>query len=102
MSKPDIIRDPRPDLTYDSRDWAALLTLVTAWDRNVGGILHGFRCGGLRLHRVAGGYALAPDYGPTSIWPDRAAYERDRNMWLRPHGQMIVAGLRALHEVNAS
>src|SRR5690606_16543338 len=71
MSKPDIIRDPRPDLAYDSREWTALLTLVTAHDKVVGGILHGFRCAGMRLNRARNGYVLEPDIGG-STWPTRA------------------------------
>lgn len=95
--KCNIVRDPRPDLAYDSREWTALLTLVTAHDKVVGGILHGFRCAGMRLHRARNGYVLEPDIGG-STWPTRARYEADRDKWLRPHTAVIVGALRVLSE----
>lgn len=99
MAKPAIVSDPRPDLAYDSREWTALLTLVTAWDKHVGGVLHGFRCGGLRLHRGGTGYVLRPDYDPgSSKWPNEGEYNADRDKWLNRHRTMIVEALKVLNE----
>ena len=43
--------DPRPDLKGDSKEWTTLLRLAHWYNYELAGVLHGFRCGGLRLHR---------------------------------------------------
>lgn len=92
-----VLQDPRPDLAYDSEDWTVLLTGLQVIDPMCAGVLHGFRCGGLRLHRGQQGYALRPDFDPaTSIWRDQAAYNADRDRWLVPHRKRIVEALRTL------
>jgi hypothetical protein len=63
----------------------------------VAGTLHGFRCGGLRLHRGGKGYALRPDFDPaTSIWETTEQYAKDREEWLMPYADKIVELLRQL------
>jgi hypothetical protein len=96
-----IIEDPRKDdLRYDSMDWTALLSFLERIDPDAAGVLHGFRCGGLRLHRGASGYALRPEYDPaTSIWADETAYKADRDQWLLPHTDVIVRALRSMNKV---
>lgn len=97
MKRPKIVEDPRPDLAYDSRDWKLFLTMLEAVDPKAAGVLHGFRCGGLRLHRSAQGYVLRPEFDPeTSIWNDEQEYMRDREQWLVPHTKTILAALNAL------
>lgn len=91
------MKDPRPDLTYDSADWTRLLTMAAAKDNMCAGVLHGFRCGGLRLHRGGKGWALRPDFDPdTSIWTDKDSYFADRDKWLVPFTGMIVELLKKL------
>lgn len=94
-----IIPDPRPDLRYDSKEWTGLLSMVHGINPEVAGILHGFRCGGLRLHRGAQGYALRPEFDPaTSIWTSGQEYKKDRDEWLLPHADTIVRALKVLTE----
>lgn len=92
------MEDPRwRDLKYDSEDWTRILTAVEAVDSMCAGVLHGFRCGGLRLHRGSQGYALRPEFDPaTSIWCGDPEYKADRDLWLMPHTEVIVAALRQL------
>lgn len=90
--------DPRPDLKYDSTEWEQLLAIAAqkgnskfAW------LLHGFRCGGLRLHRGAQGYVFRPDYDPaSSMWHTKPQYYADRNRWLVPWEDEIIACLDEL------
>lgn len=97
MRQIHIVEDPRPDLAYDSHEWTLFLTLVEALDPKAAGVLHGFRCGGLRLHRGARGYALRPDFDPTtSMWHDEESYKADRDQWLVPIGSVIVKALDKL------
>lgn len=91
------MEDPRPDLQYDSNDWTRLLNNAEAKDPMLAGVLHGFRCGGLRLHKGAKGYALRPDFDPlTSIWKSKSEYEIDRDKWLIPSQGEIVELLNNL------
>ncbi|MDP3936829.1 MAG: hypothetical protein Q8R92_01685 [Deltaproteobacteria bacterium] len=92
-----IVPDPRPELKYDSAEWTRLLARVEAFDPMCAGVLHGFRCGGLRLHRGGKGYTLRPEFDPaTSIWADESAYKADRDAWLVPHTEVIITALRWL------
>lgn len=94
-----IIRDPRPDLAFDSQEWSALLTDVETSDKELAGILHGFRCAGLRLHRGGKGYVLRPEYEPRkSKWANADEYKADTDKWLRPHIKQIVSALQTLTE----
>lgn len=90
--------DPRPDLKYDSPEWTILLQALDehCQSREFVGIMHGFRCAGLRLHRGAKGYVLRPDFDPTSKWRTKEEYETDRNQWLMPWQEDIVRILQAL------
>lgn len=92
------ITDPRKDdLKYDSASWTKLLELARKKDPMLAGTLHGFRCGGLRLHRGGKGYALRPDFDPqTSIWTSVTEYEADRDKWLMPYRKEIVELLQQL------
>jgi len=92
-----ITEDPRPDLAYDSKEWTLLLQLAEAENPNLAGILHGFRCCGLRLHRGRQGWALSPEYAPaTSDWTTEAEYLTLRDQWLMPHAQTITKLLKQL------
>jgi hypothetical protein len=89
--------DSRPDLAYDSQDWTRLLTLAENINLELSGILHGMRCCGLRLHRGGQGWALRPELDPeTSKWTTKAEYMADRDKWLMPYGDEIVALLNRL------
>ena len=90
--------DPRPDLKYDSPEWTKLLQTLDKHCpvREFVGIMHGFRCAGLRLHRGARGYVLRPDFDPTSKWRTKEEYEKDRDQWLMPWADDIVRILQAL------
>lgn len=94
------MQDPRPDLKYDSEEWSNLLKLSgKVLPDEITGILHGFRCAGLRLHKGRRGYVLRPDYDPkTSEWVTKAEYERDRDKWLMPWADSIVRVLQMLNE----
>ena len=90
--------DPRPDLTYDSNDWVRLLTMADAKDDICHGVLHGFRCGGLRLQRGSKGYKLRPDLDDpvSSNWTTKEAYIADRDKWLVPCTGMIMELLKKM------
>lgn len=90
--------DPRPDLKYDSPEWTRLLKALNNHcpSREFVGIMHGFRCAGLRLHKGAKGYVLRPDFDRTSKWHTKEEYELDRNQWLMPWSEDIVKVLQAL------
>lgn len=90
--------DPRPDLKYDSPEWTKLLQSLDKHSpsREFVGVMHGFRCAGLRLHRGAKGYVLRPDFDPSSKWRTKEEYETDRNQWLMPWADSIVEILQAL------
>lgn len=92
------MKDPRPDLKYDSPEWDRLLKSLDKHhaSKEFIGIMHGFRCAGLRLHRGASGYVLRPDYDPTSKWKTKEEYFKDRDKWLVPWQEHIVAILAAL------
>lgn len=91
------ITDPRPELTYDSADWKKLLERAEKVNGMLTGTLHGFRCGGLRLHRGGKGYVLRPDFDPnSSIWTSQAEYEADKAKWLLPYQEEIKELLRQL------
>jgi hypothetical protein len=92
------MQDPRSDdLIYDSAEWTRLLQLAEAEDPNLAGILHGFRCCGLRLHRGRQGWALRPEYDPkTSDWTTEAEYLALRDQWLVPHAAAITRLLQQL------
>ena len=87
-----MMEDPRPELKYDSNAWARLLTMVEQdGDRTLLGILDGFRCLGLRLHRGREGYVLRPEYDPkTSGWASEARYMADRDRWLVPRQAELI------------
>jgi hypothetical protein len=83
--------DPRPDLAYDSKAWNFLLPMAEATNTTLAYILHGFRCGGLRLHKGGQGYALRPDLDPdTSLWATKNQYIADRDKWLMPYQEDII------------
>ena len=91
--------DPRPDLKYDSPEWTLLLQALDKHcpSREFVGIMHGFRCAGLRLHRGPKGYVLRPDFDPaTSKWRTKEEYDKDRDQWLMPWADSIVGILQAL------
>jgi len=92
--------DPRLDLVYDSDEWAVLLSMAEDTDKDCAWLLHGLRCGGMRLHRGPSGYALRPEYDPaTSAWVTPEEYAKDRDKWLMPQADMIVRLLDRLTKV---
>ncbi|HHV42088.1 MAG TPA: hypothetical protein GXX72_04485 [Clostridiaceae bacterium] len=77
--------DPRPDLKYDSQDWTKLLKMAERINKSLAITLHGFRCGGCRLHRGKR-WVLRPDFDPSSsIWENQEEFEADRGKWLNPY-----------------
>ena len=93
----DVMTDPRDDLKYDSEEWTRLLALANIPNKELAGILHGFRCCGLRLHKGREGWALRPDMDPvSSAWATKAQYEKDRDKWLIPYQGEILKLLNQL------
>jgi hypothetical protein len=89
--------DPRPDLKYDSQEWTNLLLIASDKNLMLAGVLHGFRCCGLRLHKGKDGYVLRPDLDPeSSKWTTKEQYFEDRDRWLVPHQEEIVELLNLL------
>lgn len=89
--------DPRPDLTFDSQEWTKLLTVADKKNKDLAGVLHGFRCCGLRLERGKNGYRLRPDINiQTSIWVNKGHYIYDRDKWLVPYEKEITELLNSL------
>lgn len=76
------ILDPRPDLTSDAKLWRQLLQAARNIDANLAGTLHGFRCCGAEIVRVARGYALAWNRTRNDYWPDRISFVNDYREWL--------------------
>lgn len=76
------INDPRPDLTSDAKLWRQLLQAARNIDANLAGTLHGFRCCGAEIVRVARGYALAWNRTRNDYWPDRISFVNDYREWL--------------------
>lgn len=94
------INDPRPDLKYDSKEWTRFLSMANEIDEILYATLHGFRCGGLRIHKEKVGYILRPDLDPRySAWENQKEYEKDRDKWLLGYGKEIVALLNRLGEL---
>lgn len=93
------MKDPRSDLSYDSKEWTKLLTTAEQVNLELAGVLLGFRCGGLRLHRGGQGWFLRPDLDPEeadSLWPTKERYIIDRDKWLMPYQKEIVELLNNL------
>lgn len=89
--------DPRPDLSYDSPEWSKLLTMAEGVDKELAGVLDGFRSCGLRLHRGREGWSLRPDLDPNnSKWLTKEGYLQDRDKWLMPYQVEIVNLLQRL------
>lgn len=86
--------DPRPDLVEDSDLWEALLDLVGD-DPDLWGVLHGFRCAGLRIVEGSRGFVLRPRL-PSEIWQTEDEYKKDRERWLLPRKERIAKALARL------
>jgi hypothetical protein len=87
------VPDPRRDLVRDSVLWTVLLNSTD--NRELQGILHGFRCCGTRLVNAGDAYVLRPEYGQ-SAWDSEQEYAHCRDTYLVPHREEIVALLQAL------
>jgi hypothetical protein len=83
------VTDPRPDLKTDSEEWTKLLTMAGTVNLELAGVLHGFRCCGLRLQKD-NGYVLRPEFNSNTRWHNEAEYMADRNKWLAPFGREII------------
>lgn len=85
--------DPRTDLNEDSKDWDKLLKRAQEKNTSLAKILHGFRCGGLRLEKDFKGHTvrhrLRPDFS-NSIWKSQEEYDADKKKWLMPYQQQII------------
>jgi len=92
------VKDPRPDLTSDSKLWTRLLQLAEKESPYLPGILHGFRCEGTRIKKGQKGYALRPDIDPAgdSAWISKREYDEEKQKWLNPYRQEIVQLLKKL------
>lgn len=90
------VLDPRPDLIEDSKIWGMFLNLTKVNNKELANILHGFRCGGLRLHKDKVGYILRPEFNKDSLWSNQNEYERDREKWLIPRKSELIYLLNKL------
>ncbi len=85
--------DPRLDLHEDSKDWDKFLRRAQEKNKSLANILHGFRCGGLRLQKDIKGdtvrHRLRPDFS-NSLWQSKEEYDIDKKKWLMPYHQQII------------
>ena len=91
-----LLKDPRPDLIEDSKDWTRFLNLVKNKNEILANTLHGFRCCGLRLYEEKIGYVLKPEFNFSSEWEDQTEYEEDREKYLIPHKTELIELLNRL------
>lgn len=95
------LTDPRPDLAYDTKEWAKFLTMAEIKDKTLAGVLHGFRCCGLRIDRTRRGYVLRPEVDPDtkiSMWSCKNEYLYASHHWLKPYQNEIVELLERLNQ----
>ena len=89
--------DPRPDLKGDTDQWKLLLTMADMRDPMMAGALHGFRCAGCRLTKMRQGWRMESDLDPaTCSWETQDAFKTDRDEWLLPYREEIVAMLQEI------
>ncbi len=88
--------DPRPDLKYDSKEWTKLLQIAKKINHQLAIHLHGFRCGGCRLHRGKR-WVFKPDLDPqSSIWLNQTQFKIARAKWLNQYRLEILNLLEEL------
>ena len=90
------LTDPRTDLVEDSELWTRFLQLAEDENKQLTGILHGFRCQGTRIVQGKKGYLLRPELDPIKGWNSQQEYERMRDKWLKPHTEKIAQLLKNL------
>lgn len=73
------VEDPRPDLAEDSAQWDQLLRAAAKFP-DLAGALHGFRCVGARIRRIATGWAVFR--GDDGWWVDEAEFSADYAKWI--------------------
>lgn len=81
--------DPRPDLVDDHMQWIAVLSIAWYRNRQLWGLLHGFRCGGSTLvtkTSPSGEIAFHLDYSPLLETWDK---DELKNRWLMPYVHSI-------------
>jgi len=83
-----IIGDPRPDLVEDSEIWFTLLNLAVVTKSEAEGPLHGFRCVGTRLMRIASGWMLHYQPGVTEF-EDKTAFEKEYRQYFLPEDDAV-------------
>ena len=96
VPSPRPLADPRPDLVEDSELWTRFLQLAEDENKQLTGILHGFRCQGTRIVLGRSGYVLRPELDPDKGWKNRQEYEKERDKWLMPHIDVIAELLKKL------
>jgi hypothetical protein len=74
----DKITDPRTDLVEDSRLWLQLLEGAGKISRELYGLLHYFRCTGMRVIWGKTQYVLRPTIDPYRGYDSMQEYEKDR------------------------
>jgi len=88
--------DPRPDLKDDNVEWDWFLKRAYDMNQDLAYILHGFRCSGLRLHKIRIGYVMRPEFNKDSLWQNQKEYDIDKNKWLVKFQQDIINLLNKL------
>lgn len=92
------MRDPRPDLIEDSKDWVRFINLVKNKNKILANALHAFRCCGLRIYKEKIGYVLKPEFNISSGWKNQMEYEKDKEKWLLPHKTELIDLLNKFEE----
>lgn len=92
------IQDPRPDLKEDSRLWHKLLKLAYEKNKNLAGVLHGFRCMGTRIKKVGDDWVLRPQIDLTGnlAWSSEDDYRENATIWLQPYRNEVIELLSQL------
>jgi len=93
-----IIGDPRPDLTEDSEIWFSLLNLAVVTKSEAEGPLHGFRCVGTRLMRIASGWMLYYQSGVTEF-EDKAAFEEEYKQYFLPEDDAVSRDITPINQL---
>lgn len=87
---PDSELDPRPDIGEDHHLWVELLAQAYRQDRDLHGILHGFRCAGTMIKKASRGYRLRVPYEKLiSEEPGWRSRDEIAGRWLEPYRDQI-------------
>lgn len=89
--------DPRPDLGEGEEHLAWGMLLAHAWgvDKELYGLLHGFRSQGTRLISYDSGCKLEPEIGANG-WSSLQDYKQARNKYLMPKKNKLIEILKKI------